>query len=293
MELGYETVTANGLEFAALTAGSHDVSRPLALCLHGFPDTAWTYRYLLPELAQAGFRAVAPFMRGYAPTGVPEDGAFQTGALSTDAIALHEALGGDDRAVIVGHDWGAMATYGAAVHAPERWRRVVALAVPPMPVAAGLFFNFDQLKRSFYIFLFQSALAETAVGMNDLEFIARLWADWSPGYDGREDVAHVRDSLRTSANLTSAIGYYRAMFNPEHLQEKYAAIQASTFGVPSQPTLYLHGKTDGALGPECVMTAGDVLNDQSRFDLIDGVGHFLHVEQPRLVNAKIVEWLTD
>ena len=90
-------------------------SGPLALCLHGFPDTAWSWRHLLPALAEAGFHAVAPFMRGYAPTAVPTDGRYQIGALVADALALHDVLGGDGDAVIIGHDWGAMATYGAAV----------------------------------------------------------------------------------------------------------------------------------------------------------------------------------
>src|SRR6187402_33838 len=85
-------VEANGVDFAYLHTGPDD--GPLALCLHGFPDSAHTWRHLLPALASAGYHAVAPFMRGYAPTAVPADGRYQTGALATDAIALHEALGG-------------------------------------------------------------------------------------------------------------------------------------------------------------------------------------------------------
>src|SRR5690606_12860439 len=118
------TVQANGLEFGYLECGTG----PLALCLHGFPDSAWTWRHLLPELAGAGFRAVAPVVRGYAPTEVPSDGRYQTAALALDAGALHEALGGSSDAVIIGHDWGAIATYIAANHEPDRWRKVVTMA---------------------------------------------------------------------------------------------------------------------------------------------------------------------
>src|SRR5687768_14216442 len=128
MDLTEGRIEANGLLFGYLEAGPHD--GPLALCLHGFPDSAWTWRHLLPDLAHAGYRAVAPFMRGYAPTEVPADGRYQSGALVADACALHEALGGDGRAVILGHDWGAIATYGAAAHQPDRWSKVVAGAVP-------------------------------------------------------------------------------------------------------------------------------------------------------------------
>jgi pimeloyl-ACP methyl ester carboxylesterase len=134
--------------------------------------------------------------------------------LAADAIALHEALGGDERAVIVGHDWGAVATYGAAAYAPGRWRRVVAIAIPPGGGMADFVSDYDQIKRSFYVFFFQSPLADTAVPRHDFQFIEELWRDWSPGYDGTEDVAHAKDALREPANLTAAIDYYRAVFDP-------------------------------------------------------------------------------
>ena len=287
MELKSGTVEANGLRFATYEAGDG----PLALCLHGFPDTAWTWRHLLPALADAGFRAVAPYMRGYAPTDVPADGRYQTGALVADAVALHEALGGDGDAVIVGHDWGAIATYGAASFAPERWRRVVTMAVPPPMAMAGAFFNYDQLRRSFYVFLFQTPLAEPAVAVNDLEFIAKLWADWSPGYDGREDSDRVRDSLRAPENLSAAIGYYRAMLQPALLVPELAAEQAATAVSPPQPTLYLHGRDDGALGADLIGGAAGLLSAESRVEVIESAGHFLHLDRPDIVNKLVVDWL--
>ena len=84
-----------------------------------------------PSWPAAGYHAVAPFLRGYAPTAVPADGRYQVGALVRDANALHEVLGGGDDAVLIGHDWGALATYGAVAHQPARWRRAVTAAVPP------------------------------------------------------------------------------------------------------------------------------------------------------------------
>src|SRR5947208_7079442 len=117
------SVTVNGVELAYLEDGPAD--GPLALCLHGFPDSAHTFRFLLPTLAGAGFHTVAPFMRGYAPSAVPADGAYDPGALAADVNALHEALGGDERAVLIGHDWGAITTYAASALAPDRWRRLV------------------------------------------------------------------------------------------------------------------------------------------------------------------------
>lgn len=108
-----------------------------------------------PNWPRPGFRAVAPFTRGYAPTAVPDDGCYDIGALASDAGGLHEVLGGDEHAVLIGHDWGAEAAYAAAALAPDRWRRLVTLAVPPAVLDPVLFSDYEQLKRFFYIFLFR------------------------------------------------------------------------------------------------------------------------------------------
>ena len=283
-------VRAGDLTFGALVAGPED--GPLALCLHGFPDTAHTYRHLLPELAAAGFRAVAPFSRGYAPTDVPADGRYQTGALARDANALHEALGGDERAVVIGHDWGAQATYGAAGSAPDRWRKVVAMAVPVGPALAGSFFTYDQIKRSFYMYFFQNPLADGLVAADDQAFIGRLWADWSPGYDASEDLAFVRAALGTPENLGAALGYYRAMFDPSKQSPELAAEQQAVSGVPPQPTLYLHGAQDGCMGVDVTEKVRAVLSPGSDVGVVEDAGHFLHLERPAEVNARIVGFLT-
>jgi pimeloyl-ACP methyl ester carboxylesterase len=282
-----KTVDANGLTFGYLEAGRG----PLALCLHGFPDSAHTWRHLLPALAEAGYHAVAPFQRGYAPTGVPADGAYQTGALAADANALHEALGGSGDAVLIGHDWGAAATYAAAAHAPSRWRRTVAMSVPPFAAMVSSFFDYDQLKRSFYMFLFQTPLGEAAVAADGMAFLDRLWADWSPGYDAAADLAQVKACLREPANLTAALGYYRAMFDPSRHVAAYAAEQASEGSAGERPVLYLHGSGDGCLAVEQAHGVEEHLPPGSRAAIVPGAGHFLQLEQPAAVNGLIVEWL--
>jgi pimeloyl-ACP methyl ester carboxylesterase len=282
-------VRANDLEFSYLEAGPE--GGPLALCLHGFPDTAHTWRYLLPALGEAGYHAVAPWMRGYAPTDVPADGRYQTGALATDACALHAALGGDERAVVIGHDWGAAAATGAAVHEPSRWNRVVTMAVPPLAAMATSFLSYGQLKRSFYIFVFQTPLAEAAMSLDDHVFIDGLWADWSPGYDGAWDAARVKESIGNPANLAAAIGYYRAMFDPTLHGAEYADAQAAAGGMPPQPTLYLHGADDGCLAFEGVGDVLPCLSSGSRQVTVSKAGHFLQVEQPDTVNGHILEFI--
>jgi pimeloyl-ACP methyl ester carboxylesterase len=283
-------VEANGLDVAYLTVGDG----PLALCLHGFPDSAWTWRHLLPELADAGYRAVAPFMRGYAPTSVPDDGVYQSGALAADACALHEALGGDSEAVIIGHDWGAVATYGAASLEPQRWSAVVGAAVPPGGALSQAFLDYDQLQKSWYMFFFQHGLADIVVPMNDLAFIDRLWADWSPGYDASEDLPRVKDAMRDPANIQAAIGYYRATLGDGPRSPAYDDAQAATGKMPEQPLLYLQGLDDGCIG--AAVTAG--IDSQfeaphSRVVMVKDAGHFLHVEQPELVNRLILDFLAE
>lgn len=277
------------MSFAYLEAGPAE--GPLALCLHGFPDTANSYRHLLPALADAGYRAVAPWMRGYAPTDIPPDGLYQTGALAEDACALHESLGGDRDAVLIGHDWGAFAAYGAASLQPERWSKVVTMAVPPSSALSAKFFAYDQLRRSFYVFFFQSPLAEAALAMDDMDFIARLWADWSPGLSSEEDVARVKDSLREPENLAAAIGYYRAMFDPSLHDPKLAKAQEATSASPPQPTLYLHGARDGCMGIEIVDDVESKLSAGSKYVVVPGGGHFLHLDEPELVNREILDFL--
>ncbi len=281
------TVSANGVDFTYLECGTG----PLALCLHGFPDSAHSWRHLLPALAEAGYRAVAPFTRGYAPTSVPADGFFQTGALAADANALHEALGADEHAVLIGHDWGAPSVYGAAGSAPERWKRVVGMAVPPGGAMGAAFVgNRDQLKRSWYMFFFQHALADMVVPADDLAFIDMLWDDWSPGFPAATEIENVKNCLRDPANLTAALGYYRASLGDGARNPDYDLIELASAEL-TQPTLYLHGRNDGCIGVE-VAESAEAMCPWAQIEIIDDAGHFLQLEQPDIVNRRIVEFLT-
>lgn len=268
-------------------------SRPLALCLHGYPDTAWTWRHLLPRLDRAGFRAVAPFSRGYAPTGLAADGRYQAGVLGVDANALHEALGGTGDAVLIGHDWGAMGAYAAANLEPERWSRIVTASVPPGAVTAQGFLNYDQLRMSWYMFFQLTPLAGAVVAAEDFGFIERLWNDWSPGYDASKDVALFAESMPSPEHVEAALGYYRQTLQPELQDPVLAAAQAAVFELPTQPLLYLHGTDDGCMSPELAATTDSVLTvEGSRAVMVPGSGHFLHLERPDVVNDEIVAFLT-
>jgi pimeloyl-ACP methyl ester carboxylesterase len=287
---------AEPLEFAYLEEGPAD--GPLALCLHGFPDHAPTWTALVRDLADAGFHAVAPWMRGYAPTQVPPDGLYQPAALSLDALALADALApGDHPAVLIGHDWGAIGAYGAVAHRPERFGRLVAMSVPHRAVLAGRMFTSPaQLKRSWYIFFFQLPLAEMGISANDYALIDKLWRDWSPGFEPPPDhLRAVKDILAAPGGLDAAIGYYRHMLNPLKHDGRLAAVEAAGTAWIPVPTLYLHGEDDGCIGAD--MAPADEM--QNLFtggldvEIFPGLGHFLHLEDPPRVNQRIVEFLTD
>lgn len=285
-----DCIAANNTEFSYLECGSGK----LALLLHGFPDTAQTWRHLMPQLANAGYRVVAPFMRGYAPSAVPADGCFQTAMLARDANALHEELGGDGDAVIIGHDWGAPSVYGAAIDAPSRWKKVVGMAVPPT-AALGLAFvqNLEQIKRSWYMFFFQHGLADLVVGANNHAYIEMLWRDWSPGYDASFDLEAVKKSLADPKNLQAALGYYRATLGDGYRDPSLKALQDQMgSAVPTQPLLYLHGANDGCIGAEVVEAAKSMSPANVQFAIVKDAGHFLQLEQPQKVNKLICDFIT-
>jgi pimeloyl-ACP methyl ester carboxylesterase len=284
-----QVVTANGVQFSYFELGPPD--GPLALCLHGFPDSAYTWRFLLPELAAAGFHAVAPFLRGYAPTEIPSDGRYQIGAVARDANALHAALGGHDDAVIIGHDWGALTAYAAVAHQPDRWRRAVTAAVPPTASIGMSLFSYAQLRRSWYMFFFLSPMAEIALPLDDYAFIDGLWADWSPGYEASFDVARVKESIGDPEHIAAAIGYYRAMFDPALQDPELAEEQNAALAPTPKPTLYLHGRDDGCMLLSSIGNPLDFMAAGSQMVVIEDAGHFMHVEQPDVVNRHIVEFL--
>lgn len=289
-------VTANGIDFAYLEAGPAD--GPLALCLHGFPDHALTYTQsgLLDALAEAGYHAVAPWLRGYAPTGLAPDKSYEVASLALDTLALADELGGGGDAVLIGHDWGAIAAYTAVGHRPDRFSKLVTMAVPHQAALMTRFLTTpDQLQRSWYIFFFQTPLADAIVPMNDFALIDKLWRDWSPGLvPDHAYMTALKETLGSPGTLEAAIGYYRYMLGTTPGDPALADIAAAGSGPIEIPTLYLHGADDGCMGIELVVEheltpyfpAGLTL------DVVPAAGHFMHLDQPEHVRRHVLEFLT-
>lgn len=281
-------VTVNGIDFAYLEKGQG----PLVLCLHGFPDHAPTWTHLLDDLAGAGFRAVAPWMRGYPPTGAAPDGKYHTQYLSLDALALADALAGDGPAYVVGSDWGAGAVHGAITHRPDRFLRAVTMAVPPQAAMAGSFLSSpEQWKRSWYIWFFGTPLADIAFGAADFAIIDKLWTDWSPGFDpGPEFMAALKRCF-AGDNGQAAMGYYRDSFHGRSAPEGEAA--SISAGAVTVPMLYFHGVRDGCLGIDLIDEAAlrEALGPSGDYVAVQDAGHFLHLEKPREVGDAVVAFL--
>lgn len=141
------------------------------------------------------------------------------------------------------------------------------------------------------MFYFQNPLADFVVALNDFDFIAQLWAQWSPNYVAGENLTHVRRALANEENLRAALGYYRAIFESGPPDESHAHVQAAMLRAPTVPTLYLHGRDDG-----CILVAhhDDVvgaLAPGSQICVIAHAGHFLHLEQPAAVHEAVDSFL--
>lgn len=266
-----------------------DVTKPLAILVHGFPDTPHTWRHLGPALAAAGYRVSAPWLPGYQE---PLDRPVSVGTYVRRILTEHVARLGDERAVLIGHDWGANAGYGAVSVDPGAFRRFVALAVPPTAALGSGMFSYRQLKRSFYIwFIQQVGLAESV--LLEPGFWESLWMDWSPGYDSSEDIATLRRHVDTTT-IGGVLGPYRASFDAAFADPASVTEAVATLAPPPVPTLYLHGARDGAIGAELLCDVTEHLPAVgSAFHRVDSVGHFLHLERPAEIAAMILGWLPD
>jgi pimeloyl-ACP methyl ester carboxylesterase len=271
---------------------------PIALCLHGFPDTAHGWRKVAPQLVDAGWRVVAPFMRGYAPSATSADGSYHVGALMDDALRVLEAAGPTGRDVLIGHDWGAIAGDGLAAMPDGPFAKAVIMSVPPagtfqrlrqLPHVGKLVAQLPrQLLRSWYIMYFQlPLLPERSAAW----VVPRLWRQWSPSYDAGEDVALVLDAIGAPENWRAALGYYRATIRGSKPPPRYAELHRHWLSALVVPTLYLHGADDGCFSADYTQWVEPALPSGSRAEIIEGAGHFMQLDRPDEVARLIVEFI--
>lgn len=283
-EYPIKTLNANGLSFGYFEAGKG----PLVFLLHGFPDTAHGYLKMLPMLATAGYRVVAPFLRGYAPSDLAADGDYSLPALARDLLAQIEHLGQGEKALVVGHDWGSPITQYAANLRPDRFEKIVLCSVPQLrrfllsPSAA-------QLKRSHYVLRFQvPRWAEKHLPKNDFAWMReQIFQRWSPTYAfSEEELAPILKNFSDRARLKAAVDYYRAL--PAlivNLRQARSAFRAITV-----PTMMVHGSEDGCIGAE--MFQKQEKRFKAEYELVEapGMGHFLQYENPQWFADQIIRY---
>jgi pimeloyl-ACP methyl ester carboxylesterase len=277
-------VQANGLQFSYLEAGEG----PLVLLLHGFPDNALTWDRVMPALVDAGYRAVAPFMRGYPPTTIPADGRYDPAALADDVAGLVDVLNDGEPALVVGHDWGALTTYAAVTLHPEKISRAVAIAIGHPGGTPRIFEHPHLLQHAFHFWLFQlPVFAEVAVRTNDFALIDYLWHLWSPGHEDPDHIKGVKETLAQPNAVEAAIGYYRAF--PQFPLKYPDLAQRIQFEPLTRPTLTVFGGND----PARVLAEGDeaFFAGEHRTEVIEGAGHFVQREQPEALTKLVLEWL--
>ncbi len=281
-------IRANGLKFAYLEATpAQAADAPLVLCLHGFPDTAWSFRPLLGQLADAGYRAVAVFMRGYTPTALAGDGDYSALALGRDVLALIEHFG-VDQAYVVGHDWGAVAAYAAAAMRADRVRRIVAAGVPH-PRRLLLRLSRAQLRASHYTFKFQMrGRAEKIIARDDfawLQDLVRSWSkDWEPD---AEYWTRVKAGFSERPRLRAALSYYRAipglLFRRDGWNYLLKPIQV--------PARVICGTEDGSMLASTFEDQAHLFGRGYELVRMEGIGHFMHLQAPDAFARLVLEEL--
>lgn len=286
MDFRHERVSANGIGFHVASCG--DGNR-LALLLHGFPECWYSWRLQMPLLAELGYRVWAPDLRGYGGSDRPprmQDYAIEK--LLDDVAGLIEASG-CERALLVGHDWGAAIAWYFAMRRPEMLERLVIMNVPhPVPFQKALR-TWKQLRRSWYASFFQlPRLPEAAMRAGNYRAIREAFV--SSAIDKSrfpDEVVRVyRDAAAQPGALTAMLNYYRAIVRGGGGERQ----RKLGFPVIDVPTLMLWGVEDVALTIETTHGTEEYVSDLT-LRYLPGVSHWVQQEAPEKVNAMLSAWL--
>jgi epoxide hydrolase 4 len=259
------------------------------ILLHGFPELAHSWRHQLPALAAAGYRAIAPDLRGYGQSDRPaavDD--YAAPKLVGDIAGLIRALG-YERAHVVGHDWGGGLAWGLAGAMPELVRSLTILNAPQGPVSARMRRESpEQQAKSWYMLLFQFAgVAEAYLAADDFRNLRRMLYDTAaPGTFPPDEQRVFLDALSKDGALTAALNYYRANMPPAALLREPPEPPEITV-----PTMIIWGEADAYMSIELLERSAATVTGPLRIERLPGVSHWVQQEAPEAVNALLVDFL--
>lgn len=324
-ELEHGNLEANGINIHYVAQGEG----PLVVLCHGFPESWYSWRHQLPVLADAGFRAVAPSMRGYGLTDAPQDiDAYSITHLIGDVVGLVNGLG-EDRAVVVGHDWGAPVAWYSALVRPDLFRAVAGLSVPFTPAIGGLPDGVtvnDVMRmtagdgRDYYRLYFQEPGVAEADLEADLDHSVRGFlysisgdavanGDLAAGWDGHFPAGEtLSEQMILPAELPAWLteedvafyvdeiartGFRGGLNWYRNINRLPGALAPWVGATIEQPACYVAGSTDMIAGntPEAIEGMKAALPDLRHVELLEGAGHWIQQERPAEVNAALLAFL--
>lgn len=259
---------------------------PLVILLHGFPEFWFSWRFQIPVLVRAGFRVVAPDMRGYnlsdKPSGVR---AYRVERLAADVAQLVDRLG-ERQAAVVGHDWGGLVAWWFAMRHPDRLSRLSVLNCPHPEHQLGMMRSRTQLRRSSYMLFFQLPLIPERQLLRDGGAMLRRMFRTEPEREGAFSDADVDRYVQalSGGSAHAALDYYRALLrrSPFALRRAMRPIE--------RPVQVIWGARDRHLGQEFSRPSERMVADL-RYDVIDDASHWVQIDRPARVNARLKEFL--
>jgi pimeloyl-ACP methyl ester carboxylesterase len=309
-------IETNGVQLHTVEAGAPDA--PVVVLAHGFPELAYSWRHQIPVLAAAGYHVLAPDQRGYGRSTRPADIAdYNVAALSGDLVGLLDDVGAE-KAVFIGHDWGAAVVWSSAQLHPDRVAGVAGLSVPPVPRAqipptqafravfgdnffymlyfqepgvADAELDADPAKTLRRVILGQAAPGDQAAAMRMLRpgpegLIERIpEPDGLPSWISADELDHyVAEFSRTG--FTGGLNWYRNMDRNWEIQGNLTSAAITV------PAMFIAGTDDLVLGFIRPDRAKEVITGPYREVLIEGAGHWLQQERPGQVNEALLDFLS-
>lgn len=280
----------DNLQLSAMVEGSEQ--GPVAMLVHGFPDTPHSWSGVAEGLVQAGYLVVRPWLRGYTTDSVSPGADYDPVSAGLDLLAWRNLFEGRE-VHLVGHDWGAVAGMAAAATDPRAWNTLSLLAIPPFQkVERAWRLMPKQLVLSAYMLEMQSTAAPARLVANQFGRIRALWNSWSPGWQYAEsEIQPVLDAFSNPGVAWAATRYYRSLFT------LHRGVTRSIYSLSRKPlhvpTLVLAGANDGCMQAALQKPMVDIqcFPKGVRACILPDCGHFLQAEQPSAVLQELLAHL--